>query len=123
MGLIFNTNINTPHYPIYIIDPSTFNIQPDTDIPIILAYNMSHYESMEPCTNEDIDCTIKLVREYKDGTYKYGQKDIPYLLAPLNIKPVQKNNQENACNTKKTRQERPNRAEVPQHMKNTQNNN
>ena len=46
--LIFNTNINTPHDPIYIIDPSTFNVQPDTDIPIILAYNMSHYESMEP---------------------------------------------------------------------------
>ena len=46
--LIFNTNINTPHDPIYIIHPSTFNVQPDTDIPIILAYNMSHYESMEP---------------------------------------------------------------------------
>ena len=120
--LIFNTNINTPHDPIYIIDPSTFNVQPDTDIPNILAYNMSHYESIEPCTNEDIDGTIKLVREYKDGTYKYGKKDIPYLLAPLNT-PLQKNTRENASNTKKTRPEGQNRAEVPQHVKKTQNNN
>ena len=35
--LIFNTNINTPHDPIYIIDPSTFNIQPDQKYPNIFA--------------------------------------------------------------------------------------
>ena len=38
--LIFNTNINTPHDPIYIVDPSIFNVRPDTEIPVVLAYNM-----------------------------------------------------------------------------------
>ena len=46
--LIFNTNPNTPHDPIYIVDPSKFNVTPDSEIPILLAYNLSHYESLEP---------------------------------------------------------------------------
>ena len=48
--LIFNTNLNTPHDPIYVLNPSKFNVTADTEIPIVLAYNQSHYESMEPCT-------------------------------------------------------------------------
>ena len=52
--LIFNTNLDTPHDPIYVVDPTNFNVIPDTDIPVVLAYNMTHYESMEPCTEVDV---------------------------------------------------------------------
>ena len=44
--LIFNTNTNSPHDPIYIVTPAQFNVSPDTDVPILLAYNLSHYESL-----------------------------------------------------------------------------
>ena len=73
--LIFNTNTNTPHDPIYIIDPSEFNVSPDTNIPVILSYNMSHYESMEPLTHDDVQATIDLIKDYKNGQYKYNQYD------------------------------------------------
>ena len=80
--LIFNTNINTPHDPIYVVNPSNFNVQPDTEIPIVLAYNMSHYESMEPCTMADIQSTVQLVKEYEEGRYRYERKDINFLVTP-----------------------------------------
>ena len=37
--LIFNTSTNSPHDPIYVVDPRKFDVQPDTDIPIVIAYN------------------------------------------------------------------------------------
>ena len=67
--LIFNTNPEAPHDPIYVVDPNQFNIQADSAIPIILAYNQSHYESLHPCTNADILASINLVTELsKKGT-------------------------------------------------------
>ena len=41
--LIFNTSTDAPHDPIYVVDPRKFDVQPDTAIPIILAYNQVHY--------------------------------------------------------------------------------
>ena len=81
--LIFNTNPDTPHDPIYVVNPSQFNVQADSEIPIVLAYNMSHYESMEPCKDLDIQATIDLVNEYQEGRYRYGKKDIPFLFAQM----------------------------------------
>ena len=46
--LTFNTSLNFPHDPIYVCDPRKFGVEPDTDIPVVLAYNLSHYESMQP---------------------------------------------------------------------------
>ena len=40
--LIFNTSPDAPHDPIYVVDPRKFDVQPDTAIPIILAYNQVH---------------------------------------------------------------------------------
>ena len=37
--LIFNTNENSPHDPIYIVNPELFNVRPDNIVPIVLAYN------------------------------------------------------------------------------------
>jgi hypothetical protein len=78
--LIFNTNPGSPHDPIYVVDPRQFNVQVDTAIPIILAYNQSHYESLHPCSNKDILASINLVKEYLEGRYRYGKKDFPFLL-------------------------------------------
>ena len=79
--LIFNTSLDTPHDPIYVCDPKIFGVVPDTDIPIVLAYNMSHYESLHPSTDSDTEKTAKLVQQYLQGNYKFGRKDLPYLLA------------------------------------------
>ena len=79
--LIFNTNPDTPHDPIYITDPSDFNVNPDSDIPILLAYNMSHYESLEPLEEADLIATINLVKEYQAGKYRYGRKDMHTLIS------------------------------------------
>ena len=78
--LIFNTNLDSPHDPIYVVDPRQFNINPDTEVPIVLAYNMSHYESMNPCTEADNQLTAILVKEYSEGRYRYGRKDMPFFL-------------------------------------------
>ena len=79
--LIFNTNPDTPHDPIYVVDPTNFNVMPDSDIPVVVAYNMSHYESMEPCSEADISATIDLVKAYKEGRYRYTRQDITRLIS------------------------------------------
>ena len=78
--LIFNTNLDSPHDPIYVVDPRQFNVIPDTEVPIVLAYNMSHYEPMNPCTEADNQLTAALVKEYSEGRYRYGRKDMPFFL-------------------------------------------
>ena len=52
--LIFNTN---PHASesIHVIKASEFNGQVDTEIPVVLCYNQSHYESLHPFSREDIE--------------------------------------------------------------------
>ena len=78
--LIFNTNLNTPDDPIYIVNPEIFNVPPDTEVPVILAYNGSHYESLVPKTEVDVQMSIILVKAYLEGKYRYKNKDIEYLL-------------------------------------------
>ena len=41
--LIFNTHELTPHDPISVIDPVDYGGAKDTDIPIVLAYDLVHY--------------------------------------------------------------------------------
>ena len=97
--LIFNTNLETPHDPIYVVDPRQFNVNPDTEIPIVLAYNMSHYESMCPCTDADINLTVTLVKDYCEGRYSYDRNDLPFLLETKGTKDQQRS----GIDTKKTR--------------------
>ena len=63
--LIFNTNENSPHDPISVIFPESFGGHKDTEIPIILAYNLSHFESMHPGSNEDIQKSIDIINDYE----------------------------------------------------------
>ena len=52
--LIFNTHVDSPHDPISVISPASFGGFHDTEVPIILANNMVHFESMHPNSDEDI---------------------------------------------------------------------
>ena len=62
--MIFNTNPESSHDPIYVIDPRKFNVELVTEIPIILAYNQVHYESLHTRTADDIRATILLAKDY-----------------------------------------------------------
>ena len=63
------------------MNPADYNIPPDTDIPVVLAYNMSHYESMEPRSETDVRMTINLVKQYLEGRYRYRNHDLQYLIS------------------------------------------
>jgi hypothetical protein len=80
--LIFNTSTDSPHDPIYVVNPSQFNVLADTETPIVLAYNLSHYESLHPSSEADIEATINLVKEYQEGRYRFRREDIPALISP-----------------------------------------
>ena len=81
--LIFNTNLNTPDDPIYVINPRSFNVPPDSEVPVILAYNGSHYESLVPKTELDVQMSVNLVKTYLGGKYRYKNKDIEYYAPTL----------------------------------------
>ena len=78
--LIFNTNIDSPTNPIYAVDPRAFNVEPDSEIPVVLAYNSAHYESLHPCSDEDAQLTMNLVNDYFLGRCRYQRKDMQFLL-------------------------------------------
>ena len=77
--LIFNTSPRA-HSPIFVVQASTIGQRAaDTQIPVVLAYDQSHYESLVPDTPEDIQKTIKLKERFINGEYRIGIGDIPVL--------------------------------------------
>ena len=74
--LIFNTSV-LAHSPVYVVAASTFGGSANTDIPVCLAYNQSHYESLVPCSEEDIEKTIVLTQQFLNGQYILRMEDIP----------------------------------------------
>ena len=78
--LIFNTSLDSPHDPVYICDPRKFGVGPETDIPVVLAYDLSHYESLHTVEDNDILSTVNLVKEYLNGNYAFGKRDLLNLL-------------------------------------------
>ena len=60
----------------------------DSEIPVVVAYNLVHYESLEPLCDEDINGTVELVRSYIAKPCKYFEdygftgQDISYLISP-----------------------------------------
>ena len=94
--LIFNTNENittTGHDPVSVIDPTEYGGWVDSEVPVVVAYDLVHFESLHPVGREDIAETEKLVRSYtaKPSRYviDYGftRKDIRHLItkAALNL--------------------------------------
>ena len=82
--LIINTSINA-QAPIYVMVPERFGGVRDSEVPVCVAYNQSHYESMHPKYQKDIELTQELVQQYTavPPTYQYFKKDIERLIKPL----------------------------------------
>ena len=57
--IIFNTSPGA-HCPIYVVPATLFGGFADTDVPVCLAYNLVHYESLIPCSDADIQKTVTL---------------------------------------------------------------
>jgi hypothetical protein len=77
--LIFFTNPKLGNSPICVIAASEFGGEADIDIPIVMAYNGSHYEGLLPINEVDIIRTMELVDEYIQGAYNTTVRDIPIL--------------------------------------------
>jgi len=87
--LIFNTHEETSHDPISVISPLNFDGFVDSQVPIIVAYNSWHFESMHPVTDEDVDLTKNLVQSYINGQYRFKRSDMKNLINLENIELVQ----------------------------------
>ena len=71
---------------ITLIQPETFDGETNTDIPLVLAYDGSHYEGFIPNDEEDIQKTIELVRKMKTNNYHVKTGDIEVLRDIVNLK-------------------------------------
>ena len=77
--LIFNTS-SQAHSPVYVIAASMLcNGSANTEIPVCLAYNQVHYETLIPDTDTDIRKTISLKNEVIAQTYSLKMEDISFL--------------------------------------------
>ena len=86
--LIFNTNVNittTGHDPISVVDPRDYGSEINSEIPVVVAYNLVHFESLHPVDELDIQETIKLANLYSTGGYEdaygFNRLDMPYLIS------------------------------------------
>ena len=77
--LIFNTSPRA-HAPIFVVESSTLGQRrANTEIPVVMAYDQSHFESLVPDTEEDVHKTIQLKKRFLEGQYHTGIVDIPFL--------------------------------------------
>ena len=74
--LIFN-NSTQAYKPIYVISAAIFGGSANSDIPVCLAYNQVHYESLVPCTQDDIQKTILLSQQVLSNEYNLKMANIP----------------------------------------------
>ena len=71
--LIFNTHFSNSQIlePVSVVEASTLsNRQANSTIPVVVAYNGVHYESLVPDKGEDVDKTIALKNQFLTGTYQ-----------------------------------------------------
>ena len=74
--LIFNTSPQA-HCPVYLISAATFGGSANSDIPVCLAYDQAHYESLVPCSDSDIEKAVILSKQVQSGEYDLKMEDIP----------------------------------------------
>ena len=82
MILIVNTDINSTNDPVVVVSPETFGGERDSDLPVIVAYNGHHYESLEPCDADSNAATKVLCEKYKNGEYPFKRADIETFVNP-----------------------------------------
>ena len=76
--LIFNTKPDGPFDPIFVVEASKLGGQAaNTDIPVLLAYNNAHFESLIPDSDLDQIKTIDLKNLYLSNNYTTKKEDIP----------------------------------------------
>ena len=83
--LIFNTNTKHPRDPITVVDPVQFGVEPTSKVPVVLAYDLVHYESIHPVSSADDMKCIELVNKVKSGKYTFTFKDLPSLVDLVNV--------------------------------------
>ena len=104
--LIFNTTTSA-HSPVYIVESSKLCGQvSDTNIPICLAYNQVHYESLIPDSNEDTQKLVELKYQIISGNYNKTFQEIPCfkeeaLRQRISYATVLKNNLSNSSSPKR----------------------
>ena len=54
----------TGHDPISVVDPTHYGGSLNNQIPVVVAYNLVHYESLQPVDRNDIEETMKLTKSY-----------------------------------------------------------
>ena len=73
--LLFNTTFKS-FLPVYVIEASRLSGRlPNSDIPIVVAYNGRHYESLIPDTEEDVAKTIDLSSHFLNNNYENNKAD------------------------------------------------
>ena len=77
--LIFHTDATLADHPIAISTPGLLGGEVDTTVPLVLAYNGSHYEAMIPETEEDEQRCSRLVEMKESGQYLAEMQNIPLL--------------------------------------------
>ena len=76
--LIFNTRHMNAHDPIAVVRADQIDgSKAITDIPLVLAYDGTHYEHLIPYSDSDVAKTQKLVNEYTSGTYNPNWDNTP----------------------------------------------
>ena len=76
--LIFNTKPEGSFDPIYVIEASKLAGRPaNSEIPVLLAYNDVHFESLFPNTEADEIKTVELKKAFITNAYTYKKSDIP----------------------------------------------
>ena len=89
--LIINANPQHMRTPISVINPSSFGVSPNSQTPVVLSYNISHYESLHPADEMDIAKSIELVQLFEEGNYTKTFRDLPTLVNLENIPKINKN--------------------------------
>ena len=86
--LIFNTS-SLAHSPVFVVKSSTLCGQiADTEIPICLAYNQVHYESLIPKTQDDVQKTIELKQQILNSNYTKTFQEIPFFSVEVSSQAV-----------------------------------
>ena len=91
--LIFNTKPQEiSKEPISLIQPEIFGGKSNTDIPLLLAYDGSHFEGMLPGSSKDRERSEELVRLIKRNDYTVKVRDIKFLKDKVNPEKSKNNN-------------------------------
>ena len=93
--LIFNTNEKTDHDPVAVVNPEMYGGYVDSEIPVVVAYDLVHFESLHSVERKDIEGTVNLVKSYIAEPSRYQQeygftrRDMKYLISNDNIDTTQ----------------------------------